>query len=254
MNQEKSVKQKSDALKNFEANLDDIMAFLGQMKKGSAAAEKAAKRATKTVEKTKRLVGTEKLSTQDIEPILRSLDTVRKAVQKWTAFNVPASRWIVVMMVSYLEGYLEDVLIGIALKRSEIIKNVDIQTARVFEVDSIEELRAEVRRNWAHDELRPNGPIAWRKALKARGAASPITQATIDKMQHLWDTRNLIVHARSVADVPYAKKYAKQGARTGVAVKVSMKSLEVWLEAIAEFVDWADTLYLKIFESPVGTP
>ena len=123
MNQEKSVKQKSDALKNFEANLDDIMAFLGQMKKGSAAAEKAAKRATKTVEKTKRLVGTEKLGTQDIEPILRSLDTVRKAVQKWTAFNVPASRWIVVMMVSYLEGYLEDVLIGIALKRSEIIKN-----------------------------------------------------------------------------------------------------------------------------------
>jgi hypothetical protein len=43
-------------------------------------------------------------------------------VANWAAFNVPALRWVAVMLVSYLEVYLEDVLIGIARKHSRIIK------------------------------------------------------------------------------------------------------------------------------------
>ena len=59
-------------------------------------------------------------------------------------------------------------------------------------------------------------------------------------MQHLWDTRNLIVHARCIADAAYAKKYANRGAKVDVEVRVNLHSLEEWLEAVKEFVKWVD--------------
>jgi hypothetical protein len=239
----KSDKQKSDALKNLEVNLDDISAFLQQMSKGPEAAKRALQKSLQATEDV--LQRRAKNELPNNKPLMRRLKTATRAVARWRAFSVPANRWVAVMLVSYLEGYLEDVLAGIALKHSGVIKKVDLQTARLFQVDSIQELRAEVARSWAHDALRPNGPSTWRRTLRDALGAPKIDDVTIDTIQHLWDTRNLIVHARCVADVPYAKKYSKRGAQAGVAVQVDLKSLQVWLEAMAKFVNWIDAFYLN---------
>ena len=151
--------QESDALKNFEVNLDDISAFITRIGMGPTVTLRAARKALRLVEEARqRLVGKE-TNAPDIKRLLRSVATVHRSMKQWLAFNVPATRWVAVMLVSYLEGYLEDVLVGIAFKNSRVIKKVDVQTARLFEVDFIEELKAELRRNWAHDELRPKWPL-----------------------------------------------------------------------------------------------
>jgi hypothetical protein len=238
--------EKSDALKNFEVNLDDIMAFLQQMRKGPEAAKRAAKKALQAAEDAhQRLAKKEQPNT---ELLLKRLQTATSAVTQWRGFNIPALRWVAVMLVSYLEGYLEDVFVGFARKHPGAVKKVEVQTARIFEADSIEELRAEVRRSWAHDALRPDGPRTWRSKLSDLGAPA-IDGATIDTIQHLWDTRNLIVHTRGVADVPYAKKHARRGAKAGVEVQVDLDSLKVWLNAVKEFVNWADSFYLNATRS-----
>jgi hypothetical protein len=69
----------------------------------------------------------------------------------------------------------------------------------------MDELRAAMTRLWAHDALRPDGPRTWVRQLKDMGAKKPIDQGVVSEVEHMWDTRNLIVHSRCVADATYAK-------------------------------------------------
>jgi hypothetical protein len=147
------------------------------------------------------------------------------------------------MLVSFLETYMEDVLMGIALKNPQVVKITNMNWARVFEVDSIDELRSELRRNWAHDALRPGGPVTWRQTLSNLGAPK-FDQKIIETLRHLWDTRNLIVHSRCIADAAYAKGYAHWGARTGVKVVVNLKVHCAWSAAVKDLVQWTDAFFL----------
>jgi hypothetical protein len=98
---------------------------------------------------------------------------------------------------------------------------------------------AVIRRQWAHDTIRPDGPRTWYKVLRGFGAPE-LNQAALSSLQNLWDTRNLIVHSRSIADAAYAKKYAHLGEVSGSKVKVNLATFGAWLGPMKEFVDWAD--------------
>jgi hypothetical protein len=115
-------------------------------------------------------------------------------------------------------------------------------------VGSIDELRNETLLHWAHDALRPGGPETWFRKLRDMGAPT-IDQDIIRKVQHLWDTRNLIVHGRCIASVAYAKKYAHLGIRTGTHVPVNLKQFGTWLEPVKEFIEWADVFFLGFLAS-----
>lgn len=149
------------------------------------------------------------------------------------------------MLVTFLEGYLEDVLIEMARKNPQLVKDVALDIRSIFQVASIEELRDEVRRQWAHNELRPDGPRKWYRAIKDKGAKQ-LDQSIIYEMQHLWDTRNLIVHGKGIIDAPYAAKYSdRREVKRGQQVGVGTAVIQRWLERISKFVDWADEFCLS---------
>jgi hypothetical protein len=110
-------------------------------------------------------------------------------------------------------------------------------------------LRAEIRRNWAHDALRPGGPEKWRREVRDLGAR-PLDQKIVYAVQHMWDTRNLIVHARCIADAAYAKKYAHLGAKKDQTVNVNLHTFGSWLDPVKAFVEWADVVFLNYSEKP----
>jgi hypothetical protein len=144
-----------------------------------------------------------------------------------------------VMLITFLENFLEDGLMEVAVKNPQIIKKVEFQAIKIFETESLEELRTELRRSWAHDALRPDGPGTWYRTFRDMGAPS-LEEKVVQSLQHMWDTRNLIVHG-VIADVAYAKKYSNRGAKVGVEVKVNLHSFAEWLIPLKQFVEWVDT-------------
>jgi hypothetical protein len=242
----KPVEQsKSEALKNYESNLDQIMAFVDQLR--SARIGRVAMGTVKALKKEVTAV-----PKADVKKLERIVENYKAAADNYMAFLLPACRWMSVMMVSFMETFLEDGLIEVAKRNPRIVKNVEVQTSRLFEVDTMDELRTEVRLQWAHDALRPGGPKTWYKTLRQLGAPV-LDEATIDAVQHLWETRNLIVHSRCIASAAYAKKHAKYGIVAGTEVKVNLHTFGQWLVPVKHFVEWADTLF-RNYGSKKGKP
>lgn len=226
---------KSDALKNLETNLDQIMAFNKRIN---------AKELLRTTEVLDQKVRKELASApKSLERIRRELDAYSEYANDWLEFQRPALRWMSVMLVSFLEAYLEDGLGDIAIKNPRLVGNSKIEPMRIFEVNTIEEVRSEVRSNWAHDAIRPGGPVMWNKKLRGLGAQS-FDEKVVANLQHLWDTRNLIVHSSCIADVAYAKKYEHLGIKNSVEVPVTLRTFGEWLDSAKLFVEWADKFFL----------
>lgn len=223
---------KSQALVNFEENLDQLMTFVRQMDSGQLqeAGEKVRKAIRKEIEAAPNM---------NAKRLQRATDTYGESVKNYMEFLLPACRWMSVMLVSFLEAFMEDGLIEVAARNPKMIKSREVQGSLVFETESLDALRGYIRRQWAHDAIRPDGPKTWCRVLRDFGAP-PINQATVSSLQHLWDTRNLIVHSRSIADAAYAKKYERLGVVNGSQVKVNIATFGAWLNPVKEFVEWAD--------------
>jgi hypothetical protein len=156
-----------------------------------------------------------------------------------------------VMLVSFMEIYLEDGLVEVGKKNPILVKGNPVGTNMIFEANSIDELKADIRRNWAHNELRPDGPKRWYRAVSDLGAR-PLDEKVVNALQHMWDTRNLIVHARCIADAAYAKKYAHLGAKRDQTVKVNLHTFGSWLGPVRAFLEWADVVFVNYGEKPKG--
>jgi len=105
-------------------------------------------------------------------------------------------------------------------------------------------LRSELRQHWAQRVLRPGGPETWIKRLQRMGASGYENSVCVE-VQHLWDTRNLILHSRSIATVAYARKYKASGVKSGTQLSVSNDRFGLWLEALKSFMDCTDAFFLK---------
>jgi hypothetical protein len=134
-------------------------------------------------------------------------------------------------------------LIGIAEKNPQVVKAPDQPpAANILEANSLDELKSEVRRQWAHNELRPNGPKKWVRKLKELGAPKHLDDKVTNGAQQLWAARNLIVHSRSIADTSYEKLY---GIRKGEELKIGPDLLKTWHDDVVKLVEWADAFFIK---------
>lgn len=237
---------KTSALINLESNLDQIDIFLRRLDPSEVA---------KAVTKVQRMVAKETKSTSGVKfkRIERGLEALLAVHEEHQAFRTPAFRMMSVMLVSFLEAYLEDGLVEIASKNPKVIKTPVIESSRLLEIESIDQLRTEIRLNWAQGSLRPGGPVTWGKRLRALGAPE-LKQTTLNKMQHLWDTRNLIIHSRSIASNAYAKTYKTLGVAAGQEIKVTSALFQEWLSSLTDFIAWTEAFFLKYGGSKPATP
>jgi len=71
------------------------------------------------------------------------------------------------------------------------------------------------------------------------------------RMHHLWDTRNLIVHAQGIADRVYLKKYKIPNLKIGERVRVSANLFGWWLEDLNRFLELTDRFFSNYFRNKV---
>jgi len=73
-------------------------------------------------------------------------------------------------------------------------------------------------------------------------------------MQHLWDTRNLIVHAQGIIDRSYLKKYKNLNLKTGERVRVASKLFAWWVEGLKDFLKLTDQFLSNYFRNKETSP
>lgn len=165
------AKTKSQALANFEENLDQLMAIIQQINTGQL--QKATSNLLNSISRD-----TEAAPNMKAKRLQRAADTYGKVVTGYLAFLFPACRWMSVMLVSFLEAFMEDGLIEVATRNPKMMKDREVQSSLVFETYSLDALRAYIRRQWAHDVIRPDGPKTWYRVLRGLGAP-PLNQETV---------------------------------------------------------------------------
>lgn len=237
---EASNKPKTDAMKNFEANLDLLMAFLNRLHPTVL---------LRVIKSLSRAVERFKADPKNTAPLKRVSAQLTGAVNEYLSSSCLSHEWISVMLVTFTETYLEEGLMSLAVMNPKLMKDAPpIDHDRMLEVESIDELRDEMRQQWARQKVQ-GGPRKFVRRLKDMGARG-YDEKEIFRVEHLWDTRNLIVHSRCIVDVAYAKQY--KHLQKGVHVKVNLAQIQWWLPALKGFVECTDTFFLNYRPSPMN--
>jgi hypothetical protein len=202
-------------MKNFEANLEP-MSFLIKLL-GPTEAWRSAKSFSRVVnsfvnsytktgsadeKRFERLIGAGSKLNENLEIYARTIN-----------FRF---EWFSVMLVTFLDAYLED-------------------------------LKIEAKRKIAGRKLSGRGPDIWVKRLKELGA--PYSYETIFRVQHLRATRNLIIHSQGVPNRDYGKEYPNQSVMKSGRVRITSGQLKAWMEAVRDFVKLTDIFFLR-YRSP----
>jgi len=178
------------------------------------------------------------------EAIQRAVTSFSGSVTEFIHVHNFLYSWMSVMLVTFVEAYMEENLELIARKNPTLLKNADpVSLDVIFESDSLEDLKAELRQQWAKRTLR-GGPEKWLKRIQEMGARGYEKDCCL-RMQHLWDTRNLIVHAQGVINKGYHKKYSNQKLKVGDRVHVAGNLFSWWLDGLKVFLEPTDQFFFR---------
>ena len=83
------------------------------------------------------------------------------------------------------------------------------------------------------------GPRKIVQKLKKMGARG-YNDNDIFCLEHLWDTRNIIVHSRGIVDAAYLAKYKHRQKGDRVTI-----NLDRWLPALKSFTETTDQFFLN---------
>jgi hypothetical protein len=236
----------TEARKTFDANIEPMNALVHRLH------PKELIRATKSVKRA-REKWIETKDKADVKALTRATASLTKTTNRWLGLRKFSFESMSIMLVVFLEAYLEDGLIELATRKPAVLRDVPApEASRVFEVETLDKLRDEVRRRWAQSKVH-GGPEKWGKMLTGMGARGYVKEE-MHALQHLWDTRNLIVHSRSIMSAAYAKKYKSFGALSGMKIVVALDIFSLWLKAITSFMDVTDAFFLKFGSEKANEP
>ena len=241
--------RKSEAKKIFETNLDSLMVILERLKSESSMVINGIQEINDDLKQF--IVSGDDLPViiKDAAKLLVSLQQYIKfstgALQQFVKFHTVAFEWMPVMLVTFLEAYLEEGLIDLVTRNSGLLEKAPVvHPSRVFEIDTLEELRSEIRRDWAQSRLRPGGPETWIKLFKSLGVKT-FDDGACDGVQHLWNTRNVIVHGRGIASAAYVRKYRFMNVKSGIKIKINSALFSGWMGAVGTFISPIESLFLN---------
>jgi hypothetical protein len=156
--------------------------------------------------------------------------------------------WTLVMLVTFTETYLQDVLAYCAGLDPSVMN--DSQQAATFAdidaVGSLDELRAALRSRWAANWLRDEGPTRWIAKLVKKGAPGYEAGCAV-AMEELWGIRNVIVHRAGVVDLAFQRNHPTVGYKLGQRIGVTDEQLKRYIEGVKHFIEPTDQFFAKRF-------
>jgi len=187
-----------------------------------------------------------------VNKIAESAKSVNKIVEsvKSEVDNIlSANRWRLVILVTCVEAYLQDVLTDAARLDSSLMKNAQ-QSAlylQIVRAASLDELELDVRTAWARHWLENRrGPAKWVKSLTHMGARG-YPKNLEERMERLWGVRHLIVHRAGRADRQFMDRHPEVVKSIGDMVPISNADFTKFLDVVRDFLEPTEKYFLARF-------
>jgi hypothetical protein len=140
--------------------------------------------------------------------VQRSVAHFAKTTQSRIDRYQTATLWQVVMLVTCVEAYLQD-LLAVAAGAGPELMSKSQQVASYPEViaaTSLEELANDLRTRWARGWLSDGGPSRWISRLKKMGAKG-YPDRLGPRLEVFWGIRHVVVHAAGIATTDFARRH-----------------------------------------------
>ena len=177
--------------------------------------------------------------------LVRSLKRYSVTLGLQLARRDTATLWQVVMLVTCVEAYLQDVLVDAATVDAEFMSKSEqvAAYADVLAATSLDELAIEMRRRWARGWLSDGGPTRW-MPVSPEWKRKTIRSSLPPRLELIWGIRHVTVHAAGVATADFLKRHPGAAKAVGDRVRVSLPQFNVYLAAALEFLETTERFFL----------
>ena len=189
-------------------------------------------------------------ATRAITRISRSVDRLARTVDTRIARFQTITLWQVVMLVTCVEAYLQDVLTAAASVGPELMSKSEQQAsyADVVEATSLDALGNELRSRWARGWISDGGPTRWISRLAKMGAKDYPADLG-PRLELFWGIRHVAVHAAGVATADFVKRHPGVVKAAGDRVRVNHRYYSKFVEAVVAFLGPTDQFFLARYPS-----
>ena len=139
--------------------------------------------------------------------------------------------WELVMLVSFTEAYLEDVLILLVQKNPDWMQDStqSVSYPQLLRATSLPEILERMRRRWAKNII-SGTPTQWLERLRKFGATGYASELG-KNMKDVWDKRNLVVHS------------------AGASALITSEDFQAALDVINAFIHPTDKYLMRFTEA-----
>jgi len=151
--------------------------------------------------------------------------------------------WNAVMVVTFAETFLHDVLVEAAQLDSTILGDAEpkVSYADISVVESLAELRVEALSRWARGFVDDGGPSRWSSRLLGMGVRGHDSE--IGTLEELWGIRHAVVHRAGVVSAEFLRRHPGLASRVGEKLSVSPERVNGYIESVDRFVDAVDSAF-----------
>ena len=182
----------------------------------------------------------------DIAKLQRFVNTVQVRIKRYGTANL----WQVVMLVTCVEAYLQDLLSAAASAGPELMRDSQqlASYADVIATASLDELADMLRARWARGWLSDGGPTRWISRLKKMGARGFPTDLA-PRLEMIWGIRHAVVHATGVATADFVKRHPGVVTDAGDRLRINSRDFRIFLDSVEGFMVPADNYFLTRYPS-----
>ena len=249
----------------FEQNLDSIMHMLALVSREDAFLKTESTRFKSDRKRVRTQLARAKTLLVGKSPALalRQLQTAaakltssseryKRSQHIWDERRGTATLWQVVMLVTCVEAYLQD-LLAIAASVDPKLMDDSQQVAPyadVISATSLDELANKLRTQWARGWVGKKGPESWISRLKKMGARG-YPDDLAPRLELIWEIRHVVVHAAGIATAKFVKEYPGFGATVGVPIRLSVEDerFSAFLHSAREFLEPTERYFVKRYPS-----
>ena len=182
--------------------------------------------------------------------LTRSSEGYKKTRETGCERMATATLWQVVMLVTCVEAYLQD-LLAIAASVDPKLMDKSQQLAPytdVISATSLDELASELRARWARGWLSDGGPTRWISRLKRMGARG-YSDGLASSLELIWGIRHVVVHAAGVATTDFVKRHPGVAAAAGNRVRVGTGEFGEFIDSVRGFLEPTERFFVKRYPS-----
>jgi hypothetical protein len=240
----------TSAWRTFEKNLDSVSHLIALGSRELSVLETESTRFRTYLRKPRDL--TKKGTAREI---LRSASRFASTVQGRVDRLGTATLWQLVVLVTCVEAYFQDLLSSAAgLDPALMSKSQQVAPyADIVAANSLVDLANELRIRWARGWMSDGGPTRWVSRLESMGARG-YPKGLVPQLELMWGIRHAIVHSAGVATAEFVRRHPGVVKAKGDRIRVGSKYSLAFFEAVRSLMEPTDRFFIARYPALAELP